>query len=130
MQRGAFDEIVARQRKQPALGRAVDGMARAADPLQEAGDGAGRADLADEIDLADVDAEFERGGGDQRPELAGLQALLGVEPLLLAQAAVVGSHIVLPSRSDSWRVMRSARRRVFTKTSVVRWAWISSARRS
>src|SRR5262249_53908107 len=33
--RHALDEIVARQRKQAALGRAADGVARAADTLQE-----------------------------------------------------------------------------------------------
>jgi hypothetical protein len=41
----------------------VAGTARA---LQERRDGAWRGKLADEIDLADVDAEFERGGGHQR----------------------------------------------------------------
>ena len=66
-QRCAFDKIVARQRKQAALGRAVDRMSRAADPLQEAGDGTGRADLADEVDLADIDAELQRGGCHQAP---------------------------------------------------------------
>ena len=88
-QRGAFDQLVARQRKQPALRRAADGVARAPDPLQEARDRARRAELADQIDLADIDAELERGGRDQRLELAALQALLGVEPLLLREAAVM-----------------------------------------
>ena len=76
-QGGALDQLVARQRKEVALGRAVDRMARAADPLQEAADRARRADLADEVDVADVDAELERGGGDQRLQLAVLQPLLG-----------------------------------------------------
>ena len=65
-QRRAFDQLVARQREQPALGRAADRVAGAADPLQEAGDRARRAELADEVDVADVDAELERGGRDQR----------------------------------------------------------------
>ena len=88
-QRRAFDQLVARERKQPALGRAVDRVAGAPDPLQEARDRARRAELADQIDVADVDAELERGGRDQRLQLAALQPLLGVEPLLLGEAAVM-----------------------------------------
>ena len=76
-QRGAFDEIVARQRKEPPLRRAADGMAGAADALQKGRDRARRTELADEIDLADVDAELERSGGDQRLQFAALQPLLG-----------------------------------------------------
>ena len=94
-QRRAFDQLVARQREQPALRRAADGVAGAADPLQEGGDRARRAELADQIDVADIDAELERGGGDQRLQLAVLQPLLGVEPLLLRQAAVMRGDVVL-----------------------------------
>ena len=130
-QRRAFDQLVARQRKQPPLRRAADRMAGAADALQEARDRARRAELADEIDVADVDAELERGGRDQRLELAVLQPLLGVEPLLLAPGCRdARSTCSSPSRSDSCRATRSAMRRVLTKTSVVRCASISSASRS
>ena len=45
------------------------------DPLQERGDRPRRAELADEIDRADVDAELERGGGDDGPQLAGPRAV-------------------------------------------------------
>ena len=91
-QRRAFDQLVAREREQPALGRAVDRMAGAADALQEGRDRARRAELADQVDVADVDAELERGGRHQRLELAALEPLLGVEPLLLGEAAVVRGH--------------------------------------
>ena len=130
-QRRAFDELVARQREEAPLGRPADGVAGAADALQEGRDRARRAELADEIDLADVDAELQRGGGDQRPQLAALEPLLGGEPLLLGQAAVVGGDRVLAEPLGEMRAStRSARRRVLTKTSVVRWPSISSARRS
>ena len=95
-QRRAFHQVVARERKQPPLGRAIDGVAGAADPLQERCDRARRADLAHEIDLSDVDAEFERGGGDQRLQFPALEPLLGVEPLLLGEAAVMCGHRLLP----------------------------------
>ena len=70
-------------------------MARAADPLQEAGDRPRRAELADQIDVADVDTELERGGGHQRLQLAVLQPLLGIEPLFLGEAAVMRGDVGL-----------------------------------
>ena len=94
-QRRALDQFIARQREQPAFRRAVDGMSGATDALQEARDRARRAELADEIDVADIDAELERGGGDQRLELAALEPLLGVEPLLLGEAAVMRRDLLL-----------------------------------
>ena len=94
-ERRAFDEVVAREREQPTLRRAADLMSGAADALQEAGDGARRAELADEVDLADVDAELQRGRRHQRLELAPLQAPLGVQPVLLRHAAVVGGDQLL-----------------------------------
>ena len=54
--RGAFDEFVARQREEPPLWGACDGMARPADALEEGRDGPRRPELANEIDIADVDA--------------------------------------------------------------------------
>ena len=65
------------------------------DALQEARDGARRAQLADEIDLADIDAQLQRGGGHQRLQLAPLQPLLGIQPLLPGEAAVMGGDIRL-----------------------------------
>ncbi len=50
-----------------------------------------RRDLADEVHVADVDAELERGRGHERLQLAGLQALLRVEAMLPREAAVVGT---------------------------------------
>ena len=93
-QRGAFDEVVARDREQPALREALHRVARAADALQERRDAVRRADLADEIDVADVDAELERGRGDERLQLSVLEARLGVEPRFLRQAAVMRRHRV------------------------------------
>src|SRR5215475_13823105 len=70
-------------------------MPRASDPLQQARNRARRAELADEVDLADVDAELERSGRHQRLELAVLEPLLGVETLLLGEAAVMRRDLVL-----------------------------------
>src|SRR5215510_15612819 len=43
----------------------------------------------------DVDAELERGGRHQRLELAVLEPLLGVEALLLGEAAVMRRDLIL-----------------------------------
>ena len=119
-QRGAFDQLVARQREQPPLRSAADRVARAPDALQERRDRARRAELADQIDIADVDAELQRGGRDQRLQLAALQPLLGVEPRSLARLPWCAATFSSPSRSDRCRATRSASRRVLTNTSVVR----------
>ena len=89
---GTLDQFVARQREEATLGCAVDGMPRTAYPLQEGCDRARRTELTDQIDLADVDPELERGGRHQRLQLAVLETLLGVEPLFLGEAAVVRGY--------------------------------------
>ena len=68
---GALDELVTGGGEEAAVRAEAEGVAGAADALQEGGDAAGRADLADEVDGADVDAELEGGGGDEGPQLAG-----------------------------------------------------------
>ena len=67
------------KRKQPRLGLPADRVTGAPRALQEGRDRARRAELADQLDVADVDAELERSGGHERPQFAALQALLGVE---------------------------------------------------
>ena len=121
-QRGALDQLVAGGREEAALRREAEGVAGAADALQEGRDAARRADLADEVDAADVDAELQRGGGDERLQLAVLEALLDVEAALLREAAVVGGDVLLAEALGRLWATRSASRRVFTKTSVVRCA--------
>ena len=94
-QRGALDELVARERVQPTLRGAGATVVGATDALQERGDAARRPDLADELDRADVDAELQRRGGDQRAQVTGAQA--GLDPLtpFLRQGPVVRGHDVV-----------------------------------
>ena len=42
-----------------------------------------RAKLADQVNIADINAEFERGGGNQHLEVAALEPLLGIKAQLL-----------------------------------------------
>ena len=100
-QRGAFDQIVARERKQPAFRSTANCMPGASNALQKARDRTRRADLADEIHIADVDAEFERSGGNQGLQLAEFEPLLGGEPVLLRHAAVMSGDGVFAKSVDN-----------------------------
>ncbi len=93
-QRRALDQLVARQREQPPLRHGGEMVARAPHPLQQRRDRAGRADLAHQVHRPDVDPELERRRGDERPELPLLEARLGIEPLLLREAAMMRRHVL------------------------------------
>ena len=97
-QRRAFDEVVSGERETagPSAGRRRCGPSgrRAAGSC----DRARRAELADQIDVADIDAELERGGRHHGGECADFQPLLGIEPLFLGEAAVMrgDAHLAEP----------------------------------
>ena len=86
-------EVVAGGGEEAAFGDGSAPVAGAADALHGYGDGAGGADLADEVDVADVDAEFERGGGDEDFDFAVFEALLGVEAEGAGERAVVRGYV-------------------------------------
>ena len=92
--RGAFDQVVARQGEDPPFRHALDGVAGTADALQEGGDAVRRRDLADQVDVADVDAKLERRGGDEDLQLPLAQLFFSLQPRLLRQAAVVRGDVV------------------------------------
>ena len=94
-QRRAFDQLIAGEGKDTAFGGAVAIVARAAHPLQEGGQAAGGTELADEFHRADVDAQLERGGSHQGPQLARAQAGFHAQPTVLGKAAVVGGNGVV-----------------------------------
>jgi hypothetical protein len=58
-ERRAFDEIIPIDREHASFRQSGNGVSRAADALQQRGDAMRRADLADQIDVADVDAELQ-----------------------------------------------------------------------
>ncbi len=91
---GLLEEVVAGGGEEAAFGDGSAPVAGAADALHGDGDGAGGGDLADEVDVADVDAEFERGGGDEDLDFAVLEALLGVEAEGAGERAVVGGDVL------------------------------------
>jgi hypothetical protein len=87
--RRALHEVVAREREEDALRQRPAGVSGPADPLDRGRERARRADVAHEVDRADVDAELERRGRDHDRDLAGLELLLGLEPDAARHAAVV-----------------------------------------
>ena len=68
--RHAFQQLIAGEREEPPLGKRAEGVSAASDPLQEVGDGAIGTDLANEIDVADVDSHFQRCRGHDRLQLS------------------------------------------------------------
>ncbi len=76
-------------RDQGGAARLVEAVVGAADPLQQAGGTLGRADLDDEVDVAPVDAEVERGGADHGAQGTGSHRGLDLAALLDGEAAVM-----------------------------------------
>ena len=77
--RGLLEEIVACGGEEAAFRDGTAPMACTANALHRYGHGAGGRDLANEIDGADIDAELKGSGGDEDLDLAGLEALFGVQ---------------------------------------------------
>ena len=100
----AFHQFIARERKQSALGQAAARCSGAAHALEQGGNGTSRAELANEIDRTDIDAQFERGRGDERLEFAALEAIFRIEPQLRGKAAVMGRDLVgADAARKDWR---------------------------
>ncbi len=67
-------------------------MACATNALKTDGDGTRRADLADKVNAADVDSEFERSGGDQRADFSGFEFALRGEAQFAREAPVMRGY--------------------------------------
>ncbi len=87
--RGARHEIAAKFREHHSLADRVRLVAAATDALEPAGHRRRRLDLHDEVDRAHVDAEFQRGRGDEPAQLSGLQQILDLDALRARDRAVV-----------------------------------------
>ena len=58
-------------------------VARTPHPLHQPGHLAGRAELDDMVDPADIDPQFHRRSADQGPDLAPLEPFFGIDPHFL-----------------------------------------------
>ena len=94
-QRRTLHQLVPGKGHQPPLGNAIHPVTGPPHPLQQRRDRPGRAELADQVHLADVDAQFQRCRGHQYLEIAGLEPFLGHQPVLPGEAAVMGGDLVL-----------------------------------
>ena len=88
---GAGDEIAAVLGVHDGGAGAADVVIGAADALHAAGDRGRRFDQHDQIDGAHVDAEFERGSGDEAAQGAHLEAVFDLLALVGGDAAVMGA---------------------------------------
>ena len=91
-----LQQLVPGEGKEETLGDGIQAVPGAADSLQQAGNGAGSSDMADEVDVADVDAQFQRGRGHNHRDGAGLQLPFRRQAALLGQTAVVGGDLIFP----------------------------------
>ena len=98
-ERGLFDEVVAGGGEEAAFRCCAAPVTGATDTLHGSADGARGVDLADEIDSADVDAKFERGGGDEELDFSGLETALGFVAQLARERAVMGGDVL---RADAF----------------------------
>ena len=92
-QRGALHQLVPGGRVQPPGRRPGAGVVGAADPLQEGGEAARRADLTHQLHRPHVDAELERGRGHQGPQVPGPKPGLDPLPAAPGQRPVVRGHL-------------------------------------
>jgi len=81
----AHQQIAAEFGKDDPFAHAPGLVSGAADTLEAARHGGRRFDLDDEIDGAHVDAELERRGGHERPDVAALQQIFDLTALRLAR---------------------------------------------
>ena len=58
-------------------------------PLQQRRYGTRGAQLTNKIDRTDVDAQFQRSGGDERFQLAAFQSIFRIEPQFCRKTAVM-----------------------------------------
>src|SRR5262249_27593350 len=93
-QRRALDELVARGREEASLRYSlrIDVVAGAADTVTPHRDAARRADLANEIHRSNIDAQLERRRRHYCSQLAAFEPLLGHEPQLPREAAMMSEH--------------------------------------
>ena len=95
-ERRRLDQLVQREREEAALRDLFQRVSGAPHPLEKRGDRARGAHLDDEVDVADVDPELERRGGDERAKASRFQTLLGVQAPRPREAAVMARDRVFP----------------------------------
>ena len=92
LERGAaFDNLEAVGRHQQRLGWRVVTVVGTADPLNQALDVLGGADLDDEVHIAPVDAQIETAGADHGAQLAALHRTFDPVTLYAIKAAVMNA---------------------------------------
>ena len=87
--RATFENLEAVRRDEHALRRFLHAVIGAPDALQQPRGALRRADIDDEVDVAPVDAEVERGGAHDRAQPAGRHRRFDLAPLRHVERAVM-----------------------------------------
>ena len=95
-ERGVFDEIVARGGEEAAFRDCSTPVTGATDALKTDRDGTRRADLADEVNAADIDSELERSRGDQGADFSRFELAFRGEAQLARETPVMCGHGFAP----------------------------------
>src|SRR5947209_10074092 len=93
-QRCTFNQFIASAGKEASFGDGSAPVSGTAYALQGPGYGAGRADVADKIDMADINAQLQGCSGNQYLDLIVLELAFGLEAQLARQTAMMGSHCI------------------------------------
>src|SRR5207247_10459704 len=101
-----FDGVIRGDREDESFGRAVEGVARAADALDEGRDLTGRVVLDHPVDGPDVDAELECACGHEAFDLSAFEARLDPLPLLPRQGAMVDGDVLADPRATRAQEVR------------------------
>ena len=111
LRRGRLDDVVAILRDDDARGDRAGTMPRPPDALQRRGHSARAAEQQHAIDVADVDAEFERGGTDDRAQRAGAQRRFHPMAHVAFERAMMHADLAdrAPRYSSALRSRRSRR---------------------
>ena len=126
----AFDQVITGCGEKAALWNCASPMPCATNPLHSCRNRAGRPHLANQIDGANIDAQFQRRCRDQQFDFAIPRSRLRVQAKLARKTAVMRGDIF---RVDAFsNCMREPldHARVFTNTRVARCSCASAARRS
>src|ERR1051325_8681006 len=89
----ALHQLISRERENSTFREPGDRVIRTAHSLEKTRDRTRRAKLANQVYVADIDAQLQRCGCNQRAQLARFQTLLRGEALLACQAAVMRGNI-------------------------------------
>src|SRR5258708_16331673 len=93
-QLGTFDQLISRGRKEAAFGNSATPVAGPAEALERYADGTRRPNVEGQIDMSNVNAQFERSGRHQDLEFAILELTFPTQPNFAPLAPMLRTYPV------------------------------------